>query len=254
MEKKYTALEWATMEGGHSIEEATMELAGLSFIQGLGEARMFRSREQIAKEGARNLTDHLFVGLLSLYAMSNNYEYAPVAKEYAKRTTQMGNWNRPSPSQTDLYQTLYSLQRPNELLPAERDQLLMNKVNVDTRRIKQFLNKIKQGNMTKGEAQNFFFKLERDLKIQDPKLRAARRLTQDWDTLTSQQQKLVGTQLNKYYRLNARRSDMAPLFGKYARDNDLILQDKEKRTIKQQIVRGIGAFAAGYAIGKALPS
>ena len=48
----------------------------LSFIQSLGEARMFKSRNQLEKEGARSLTDHLFVSLLALYAMSNDYKYA----------------------------------------------------------------------------------------------------------------------------------------------------------------------------------
>ena len=252
MEKKYIVMEWVIMEGGYLVE---FNFSLYSFIHDeLYEARMFRTKEQISREGARSLTDHLFVGLLSLYAMSNDYNYAPVAKEYAKRTTQLGNWNNPSPSNTDMYMTLYSLQRPDTLLKSERDQLLMNKVRIDGVKIKRFLNQIKTGNITPGQAQQFFFKMERDLKIQDPKLRAARRLTQDWNTLTTQQQQLVATQLNRHYRLNARRSDLMPLFTKYANDSDLLLRDQEKKTIKQRVLRGIGAFAAGYAIGKALPS
>ena len=58
--------------------------------------------------------------------------------------------------------------------------------------------------------QQFLFKLERDLKIQDPKLKATRRLVQNWPNLSSQQQQLAGNQLNRYYRMFARRSDMAP--------------------------------------------
>ena len=139
-------------------------------------------------------------------------------------------------------------------MPAERDKMLMNKVRVDMPRIKRFLNDVKRGNVSKGQAQQFFFKLERDLKIQDPKLRAARRLTQDWETLSSQQRQLVGTQLNRYYRMNARRSDMNPLFTNFAKDENLLISDQEKKSIKQRIVRGVGAFAAGYAIGKVLPS
>ena len=253
--EKYTRQQWAAMEGGHTVEDAELELASeYEFIKEITEARMFRTRDQIAKQGARNLTDHLFVGLMSLYAMSNDYKYAPVAKEYAKRTAQFGNFNRPSPSGTDLYQTLYSIQRPEELMPAERDKMLMNKVKVDMPRIKRFLNNVKRGNVSQSEAQQFFFKLERDLKIQDPKLRAARRLTQDWEKLSTQQRQLVGTQLNRYYRMNARRSDLNPLFSNFAKDENLLINDQEKKSIKQRIVRGIGAFAAGYAVGKVLPS
>lgn len=224
----------------------------LSFMQELGEARMFKSRNQIEKAGARSLTDHLFVSLLGLYAMANDYKYAPVAKEYAKRTMNFGNFNRPSPSGTDLYQTMYSLQRPEELFNQERDSMLMDKVQLETSKIKRFLQQVKQGNINPATAQEFFFRLERNLKIQDPKLKAARRLTQDWTNLSSQQQQLVTTQIMRYFRMNARRSDLMPLYSSFAKDNNLVLNDKEKGSIAKKLAVGAAAgFAAGMAIGKA---
>lgn len=244
MQKKYTSTEWSLMEGGHSLPEPE-----LTFIQSLGEARMFRGRNQIAGEGARSVSDHTFVSLMSLYAMSQDYDYAPVAKEYAKRTRALGNFNNPSPGGTDLYQTIYSLQRPN-LMPGDKSQLLMNKVNVDTPRIKRFLDKIRNGTASNSDAQQFFFKLERDLKIQDPKLKAARRLVQNWDNLGTQQRQLVGSQLMRYYTLSARRSDLMPLFAKYAKDANLNLDKEEKKSIAQRVARGAGLFAAGYALSK----
>lgn len=257
MEKKYTPSEYAVMYGGHSIDDiqsATVELAKFDFIQSLGEARMFRSRNQISSEGSRNLTDHLFVSLLSLYAMSNDYNYAPVAKEYAKRTSQLGNFNMAKPSGTDLYQTIFSLQRPGEMFKGEKDEMLMSKVNIDTPRIKRFLQKIRTGQIQQGEAQQFFYKLERDLKIQDPKLRASRRLVSNWESLSTDQQKLAGGQLMRYYRLNARRSDLMPLFAKYANDNSLDITDTEKKTIGGRVLRTAGMFAIGYGLGKAFPT
>jgi hypothetical protein len=227
------------------------EQQGLSFIQSLGEARMYKTRQQISREGARSVTDHLFVSLLSLYTMSNDYDYAPVAKEYAKHTTRMGGFNSPSPSNTDLYQTIYTIGKPDGLLGNEKDAMLLGKVKLDQTRIKQFLKKIELGNVTPGEAQAFFFKLERDLAIQDPKLRAARRLAQNWTSLTSAQQQLVATQINKYFRTDARRSDLFPLFGKFAADNKLIVGDSKLKKVAKRVARGVGAFAIGYAAGKA---
>ena len=90
-EEKYTLKQYAAMEGGHTLGD---ENNGLEFIQSLGEARMFKTRQQISSEGARGLTDHLFVGLLSLYAMSNDYKYAPMAKQYARRTGMYGGFNK----------------------------------------------------------------------------------------------------------------------------------------------------------------
>jgi hypothetical protein len=248
MADKYTAAQYAQMAGGHNLEESNK---GLTFMQGLGEARMFKTREQIKSEGARSITDHLFVSLLSLYAMSNDYNYAPVAKEYAKRTAQLGGFNRPSPSGTDLYQTVYTLGKPEGLLGSEKDAMLLGKVKLDQTRIKQFLKKIEIGNVTPGEAQAFFFKLERDLAIQDPKLRAARRLTQNWNSLTSAQQQLVATQIGKYYRIDARRSDLHPLFSSFAKDNGLVVSDSKLKKVAKRAARGAAAFAIGYAAGKA---
>lgn len=248
MTEKYTASQWAAIEGGHSLNESPK---GMTFIQSLGEARMYKSRQQISQEGARSVTDHLFVSLLSLYTMSNDYNYAPVAKEYAKQTTRMGGFNSPSPSNTDLYQTIYTIGKPDGLLGSEKDALLLNKVNLDQPRIKRFLKQIEMGQVTPGAAQAFFFKLERDLAIQDPKLRAARRLAQNWTTLSTAQQQLVATQINKYFRTDARRSDLFPLFGKFAADSKLVVDDSKLKKVAKRAARGTAAFAIGYAAGKA---
>ena len=150
----------------------------LEFMQTLGEARMFKTRDQISREGARVLTDHLFVSALSLFVMSKDYDYAPQATAYAARTAQYGSFNKPSPGGTDLYQTIYSLQNP-DFLTSQKDKLLMNRVNIDGSKITRFVKQMRSGNLTQQQAKTFLFKLEKDLAIQDPKLRAARRLVQD---------------------------------------------------------------------------
>lgn len=247
--KKYTASEWAAMEGGHDVDHTP---DGLEFFQSLGEARMYKTRDQIKKAGSRSLTDHLFVSLISLYIMSNDYNYAPVAKRYAQTTNRLGSYNMPSPSGTDLYQTIYSLKHGKDLMHDERDQMLMNKVNIDDACIKRFIDKIKTGNANSADASQMLFRLERELKIQDPKLKAARRLAQDWDKLSTTQRQLVGNQIMRYFRLNARRSDLMPLFAKFAADNNLNITDEKKKSIGRSLLRKAAAFGAGYAIGKSI--
>ena len=51
----------------------------------------------------------------------------------------------------------------------------------------------------------------------------------------------------------ARRSDLAPLYGSFAKDKGLELAPKKKKSIAMGVARKVGAFAAGYAIGKATP-
>lgn len=223
----------------------------MSFIQGLGEARMFKTKQQIAHEGADNITNHLFVSLMSLYMMSNSYDYSPVAKEYSRRTSNKGNFNMASPSGTDMYQTIHTLLKPNGLLGDEKDKLLLSKIKVDHLRIKRFLKQIEQGKVPAGQAQQFFYKLEKDLAIQDPKLRATRRLVQNWNDLSTQQQQLAATQLNRYYRGAGMRSDLRPLFTKYAADSKLVAGPRRMGKIAKTVARKATAFGIGYAAAKA---
>lgn len=247
--EKYTLEQYAAMQGGHEMPKDSEE-PYLEFINSLGEARMFRTRDMIKAQGARSLTDHVFVSMMSLYAMANDYKYAPVAKEYARRTSMFSNWNKPSPSGTDLYQTIHSTLKPTGLADSEADKLLLAKVNVEQKRIRMFLKQIESGKINTGQAQAFFYRLEKNLAIQDPKLKAARRLVGEWDTLNTTQRQLAATQLTKYFRLNARRSDLNPIFTKYANEAGLELTDKKKGGIGKRIARGAAAFAAGYTAGK----
>lgn len=243
---KFTPMERALMEGGHTLPDTEEKY---SFFQTLGEARMFKTREQISREGARSLTDHVFVGMLSLFAMSQDYDYAPVAKEYARRTTQFGGFNRPSPGGTDMYQSIYSLMHP-ELMPGEKSDMLMKKVNISDKKMRAFLSKIAQGNVTTADARSILYRLERELKIQDPKLRAARRLVQDWDKLSTTQQQLATTQLVKHFRINARRSDLMPIFNKFAKEKGLMVSTGIGSRVAATVARKAAAFGAGYLVGK----
>ena len=127
----------------------------------------------------------------------------------------------------------------------------MNKVRIDQLRIKRFLKQIEQGNVHSGQAQQFFYKLEKDLAIQDPKLRATRRLVQNWSDLSTQQQQLAATQIEKYYRINGMRSDVRPIFIKYAKSNGLLAGASRMGKIATKVARKAGAFAIGYAAGRA---
>jgi hypothetical protein len=250
-EEKYTLRQYAQMQGGHEMENMYSNDNNLSFMQSLGEARMFKSRAQIAGEGAQSITNHAFVSMLTLYAMSQDYNSAPIASNYAKSTISRGSFASASPGGTDLYQTLFTLSKPEGLFKNPKDALLMNKVRFDQTKTKAFLRRIQTGQITQGEAQTFFFRMERDLAITDPKLRAARRLTQNWGKLTTAQRTLVATQLDRHFRANALRSDIYPHFKRFAKSGNLIVGQGTVKKIAKRVARGAAAFAVGYAAGKA---
>lgn len=246
-EEKYTLNQYAQMQGGHEMDTSDNSL---SFMQSLGEARMFKSRAQIAGEGAQSITNHAFVSMLTLYAMSQDYNTAPIATNYAKQTIARGSFAQPSPGGTDLYQTFFTLSKPDGLFNSPKDKLLMKKVTFDQTKTKAFLRRIQTGQVTQGEAQTFFYRLEKQLAITDPKLRAARRLAQNWPKLTTQQRTLVATQLDRHFRQNALRSDIYPHFKKFANKGKLIAGTGTTKKIAKRIARGAAAFAVGYAAAK----
>ena len=127
-DKKYTLQQYAAIQGGH---EMTPDDTSLSFMQTLGEARMYKSKHEISREGARSITDHAFVSMLSLYAMSQDYDSAVMAKNYAKATIARGSFSAASPGGTDLYQTLFTLNKPMGLVDSAKDKILLNKLTVD---------------------------------------------------------------------------------------------------------------------------
>ena len=222
------------MEGGHSLPEK--EEKGLSFMQELSEARLFKTRNQISNEGARSISDHIFVSILSLYIMSTDYQFNPVAVKYAARTNMYGAYNRPSPSGTDLYQALYSVQRPELFKGQAKDDLLMDKIRVEPQKIKKLLDQIKHNRVNSSTVSSELYRLERNLKIQDPKLRAARRLAQNWEQLNTSQRQLVATQINRYFMMNAMRSDIYPLFLNLLSHKTLLLAIVKRQQLAKQLL------------------
>ena len=75
---KFDDFQKACMEGGHEVPEIKSQygVKPAEFMQTLGEAKMFRTRKQIENSGARDVADHAFVGILSLY-VSNSGSVIP---------------------------------------------------------------------------------------------------------------------------------------------------------------------------------
>ena len=100
-----------------------------------------------------------------------------LAKEYARRTMAFGGFNRPSPSGSDLYQTLYTLKRGDSMFGKERDAMLMDKVRIPEPQIKRFPNQVKNGQVNQSQMQQFLFKLERDPQNTRSKIKSNKKIS-----------------------------------------------------------------------------
>jgi hypothetical protein len=237
MEQKYTAKQWAAIEGGHSIDASPK----FSFVGDLTESRMYRTRKQLEASDLGDVADFAFLNLLSMHILNNDEETKSLAQAYAKRTIENNQFKNYKQSGTDLYQALHKLSNDNQVkLPEEE--------------LKAYLRQVAKGNPTP-QARGLFMKLERALKIQETNYKSLRRLGVDWSKLSHSQRRLVNTRLLQYYRTNAIRSELYPPLLSYSKANNYILigaDNAEKATVAKKIAARAAMAAAGGAAGFAM--
>ena len=187
-EKQYTLRQWSEIPGGHEMTE-TPE-SQYSFIGSLNESKLFRSKNRVEGTSTRDMADVAFMNMLSLYIMSQTYDMAPAAAEYAKRTMKYGNQFKYQQGGTDLHIALSSLK--NGMGVCVKNQMQTSKLNIPEMQIRKFLADIQSGRRMPSP-ETFFLKLERGLDIQNSNYRSVRRLAQNWPRLNSMQKQLVMT-------------------------------------------------------------
>ena len=170
------------------------------------ESRMFRSKSKVEDTNAREMADFAMMNLLALYILSNEYDFAVAAQDYAKRTMMYGNFNSYRAGGTDLNIALTAV-RNGMSGDGAKDDLQNNKLRFNDVKIKAFLNTIKAGRPPVS-VPSFFLRMEKDLDIQNSNYRSIRRLAQDWPRLNKMQKQLVITRMMQFFRAKALRSEL----------------------------------------------
>ena len=235
-----------------------MEQQQYSFIRDLNESKMFKTRQRVEGSNARDMADVTFMNMLSLYIMSNEYDMAPAAAAYAKKTMSTGNFNTYRQSGNDLHVGLSSIKNgmPNT---GAKDEAQLNRINLNDQKIKAYLRTVSMGKPVQG-APSFFMRLERDLDIKSSNYRSIRRLVQDWPRLNKMQKQLVITRMNQFYRTKAIRSELYPYIRDLGRSQGLLIKNAhnaEKPRMRgsdtlANIAQSAAAIGAGYFLGKSL--
>ena len=258
MEQKYTRTQWAAMEGGHTMEPQKEKF---SFVKDLNESREYRTRQQVRNHNARQIADHAFIDLMTLYILYNEYKFSVVAIKYANRTMMYSNFKGYRQNGTDLYMTMHLLSSGNadNLAGGRSDDALLGRINFPEQKIKAFLNGMKMNRLSPSVARMTLQDVERKFMITTSGYRSARRLAQDWPKLNETQRSLVVTRLLQFYRTNARRSELFGFLQDLARTRKLEIRNAHNaekprsitaKTAAAAVAMGAGAYA-GYQMGKA---
>ena len=128
---------------------------------------------------------------------------------------------------------------------------------------------VQQGKLDRRFDNNYLFRLERQLKIDNPQYKATRRLGADWHNLNNQQRILVVTRLLQALRARFPMSELRPILANLAKERNYVapdevdqeqqnpsssnIQDKKKHSNARRFLLypALGA-AAGYAAGRLL--
>jgi hypothetical protein len=256
-QKQYTAKQWSEIEGGHTMSETPKKQ--YAFIGDMLESKMFRSKGKVEGSNARDMGDFAMMNMLALYVLYNEYDYAVVARDYAKRTMQYQNFKNFRAGGTDLNISLTAV-RNGMADSGEKNELQSSKFNFNDMKIKTFLNMIAQGK-SPTSVSSFFMRLERDLDIQNSNYRSIRRLVQDWPRLNKMQKQLVITRMLQYFRSKALRSELYSYIRDLARTQGLEAKNAHNAEgsprsfgsdTLAKIATATAAVAGGYALGKSI--
>ena len=137
-QKQYTS----EIQGGHEMPETPK--TQYSFIGDLMESKMFRSRAKVEGSNAREMADFAMMNVLALYILSNEYDYAVVAQDYAKRTIMYGNFNTFRQGGTDLNIALTAVKNGMSDSGA-KNKLQSGKLKFNDQKMKVFLRTMSAG-------------------------------------------------------------------------------------------------------------
>lgn len=230
MDQKYTAKEWAMMQGGHSIESTDTPLFG--FIrEELSESTMYRTHAQIKHTPQNDVRDFAFITLITLWLLFNE-DKKDFARDYATKTIQYRDFDQYRRAGTDLFIALHRL---------------VNDGSIKERDILNFLNMMSLG-QTIVAPETWLLKLERTLGVSNGTYKMLRRFIADWKTLNDAQHEEVYNKLLLYYRSKAIRSELYPLIENLAKKHDEKMA-KIKRDKKTQYTN---RFRLGQEINRPL--
>lgn len=249
-DKKYTKQEWAAMYGGHNVEE---KKSNLQLVNELTESRLFRNKKIASSVNVDDAADLSFMYLMMLNVFNKDYDYAPLAKEYANRTAAFKNFDTFRTSGTDLYVALNRLMGKDQEYDNEKDQIAMSRIKPMRTDIIQYLNHIGTSKSNSNYEQKMLMRFQRQFNVQDGLLKSMRRLVGDWDNLNQNQRALVVTRMVQFMRSKAPRSEMMQALLKFQKRGNFKVddsKDKKKKIWNNPIVKGAAIAGAIYGAGK----
>ncbi|MBG10789.1 MAG: hypothetical protein CMD92_06435 [Gammaproteobacteria bacterium] len=243
------------MQSSIAIEDKMMEQykGKLQLVNTFTESRLFRTKQNQNKTNVDDAAELSFAYMMILNMFNKDYEFAPLASDYASRTVAYRNFDYFRTSGTDLYVMINRLIGKEVNDDDPRDKIALSRINLKRQEAIRYLSHIAANKSESGFEQRMLLRFQRDLNIQDGMLKSMRRLIGDWDNLSQNQKALVTTRMMQYLRRKAMRSELMPALAKFQKRGNYIVNDKKdtkKKIWDSPITKAGVAIGAIYGAGK----
>lgn len=221
----------------------------------LSESRLYRTTRNFSKFNGADVVDLLYLNTLAAYMLTKDEAQRDYALSYINKTTQYGNYTLFRTHATDLYLLAYQVAHPKNKAIDLANQLLtstfLDGVNFDHRDHWKFLREVYNSESTAvGRATSFFYRLENQLKITNPKYKQLRRLVLDWANLKYIQRQMVVANFAHEFRKKGLGSELLDSMNtmlKYREYN--VAPDLEEPGLGTKLAGAAAGAVVGRAIG-----
>ena len=218
------------------------------------DERMHLGEKNPRKMTARQIADHVFMDMIGLWIMSNVFDFAPNAEDYADRTrTGAGRFSKWKIGKTDLYNSIHIiLRKRTDIFTGAADAALLEKIKLSSRDVISYLDRIAKGKANESFVRTMLQRMENDLRIEDSTFRSVRRIAQEWNGAQTSAKRLALTRMVQFYNANARQCEMAAMIRKMAKSENLLdrkAKNPERKSLFKSLIAHGAAATAGAAIG-----
>ena len=217
MTEKFTAAQWAELEGGHEVTPVQEE--SYSFLRDLHESRMTKDNGNAKKLTYTDCGERMYLTLLALETMRQYPDFKAYVQRYAKKTAGFEQHKMYRIMGTDLYNFTYFLVgdsgAQDKLKDPESAKRLRATTKLPTAAINRYINALASGKLPV-QVSNMFQAIETALKVSNSDYKSIRRNLMNFARLTKAEKRLISTRLIFAVRAKLRSSDIIEDFEKFA--------------------------------------
>ena len=203
MTDKFTAAQWAEIEGGHEVTPSKEE--SYSFLRDLHESRMTKDNGNAKKLTYTDCGERAYLTLLALETMRQYPDFKAYVQRYAKKTAGFEQYKMYRIMGTDLYNFIYFLVgdsgAQDKLKDPESAKRMRASTKLPTSAINRYINAIAQGKEP-SQVNSMFMAIESALKVSNSDYKSIRRNLMNFARLTKAEKRLISTRLSMLFVLN----------------------------------------------------